>query len=329
MEYRKLGSTGLEVSALSLGTMAFGSDNVDAERIYGTCRSYGVNFFDCANVYNSGEAERILGKLISSERQHVLVATKSYFPTGQGPNERGSSRLHLVNSLHDSLRRLNTDYVDLFYLHRFDPTCAPEETLRTLSNMVSSGKVRYLGASNFAAWQLAKHLKISAAFGLYQFSAIQPMYNLLKRQAEVEILPQAADEKLGVISYSPLAGGLLSGKYFQGKKGRITDNPMYSKRYKNPRYWEETERFIDFTSSNNLDPVAVAHAWVLSNSIITSALVGAKQEDHVHTAMRAFDLNLSQDTLRAITSLSETPSPSTDRHEENSDSSYDKILTKR
>ena len=178
----------------------------------------GINFFDCANVYEKGRSEEILGKLMAKCRDEVIITTKVYFPTGEDVNARGATRKHIRHALEESLRRLKTDYIDLYFLHRFDDLTPLEETLRVLDDLVHEGKVLYLGASNFTAWQVAKALGISNVNGWNRFECIQPMYNLAKRQAEVELLPMAKAENVGVISYSPLGGGLLTGKYAKGKK---------------------------------------------------------------------------------------------------------------
>ena len=229
MEYKLLGNTGIEVSQLCLGTMTFGgpADENESKIMFTKCRDAGINFFDCANVYEKGRSEEILGKLVGKCREEVIITTKVYFPTSEDVNARGGTRKHIRHALEESLHRLKTDYIDLYFLHRFDNLTPLEETLRVLDDLVHEGKVLYLGASNFAAWQVAKALGISTTKGWNRFECIQPMYNLAKRQAEVELLPMAKSENVGVISYSPLGGGLLTGKYAKGKKpkeGRLVEN---------------------------------------------------------------------------------------------------------
>jgi len=228
MEYRFLGQTGLKVSQLCLGTMTFGgeADEAEAAAMFNYCREQGINFFDTANVYHQGRSEEILGRLIQDCREEVIIATKVYFPTGEDVNARGSSRRHIFLALEASLRRLKTDYIDLYYLHRFDDFTALEESLRALDDLVRQGKIMYIGVSNFAAWQVAKALGLQALHNWAPLVCLQPMYNLVKRQAEVEILPLAQAEKLAVCPYSPLGGGLLTGKYSSSQKpasGRLLD----------------------------------------------------------------------------------------------------------
>ena len=195
--------------------MSFGghADEKGSAKMFNQCRDAGINFFDCANVYEKGRSETILGKLISGNRNDLVITSKVYFPTSNDVNARGNTRKNIMNSINESLKRLNTEYIDLYFLHRFDDLTPIEETMRVLDDLVRTGKVLYLGASNFAAWQIAKAIGISEKNCWNRYECIQPMYNLVKRQAEVEILPMATSENIGVINYSPTGGGLLSGKY--------------------------------------------------------------------------------------------------------------------
>ncbi len=215
MKYRRLGDTGLKVSQLGLGTMPFGgeTDEDEAQAIVTACLDAGINMFDCADVYNDGAAETILGRLVASVRDDVVLATKAGFPSAAGINRRGASPAHLRASVEGSLTRLGTDRIDLYYLHRFDDRTGIDHTLRTLDALVAAGKILHIGVSNFAAWQVATALGRSALNGWAPIVALQPMYNLVKRQAEVELLPLALSADLAVFPYSPLAGGLLTGKY--------------------------------------------------------------------------------------------------------------------
>ena len=220
MNYRYLGQTGVRVSPLCFGTMTFGkeADEALSGEIFRTCREAGINFFDCADMYQAGRAEEILGRLIKDCRNDVVITTKGFFPTGPGPNAQGATRLHLREAVDASLKRLQTDRIDVYFIHRFDEHTPLEETLRMLDDLVRQGKILYPGLSNFAAWQTEKALGIAALHDWARPAVIQPMYNLLKRQAEAEILPMALDEGLGVIPYSPLGGGFLSGKFGVGRK---------------------------------------------------------------------------------------------------------------
>ncbi|HDJ24223.1 MAG TPA: aldo/keto reductase, partial [Candidatus Aminicenantes bacterium] len=249
MEYRFLGKTGIKVSKLCLGTMTFGgdADEKESEAMFNYCREQGINFFDTADVYTQGRSEEILGRLIKDCREEVIVATKVYFPTSEDVNARGSSRRHIFLSVEGSLRRLKTDFIDLLYLHRFDDFTALEETLRALDDLVRQGKVMYIGASNFAAWQVEKSLGLQGLHNWVSFVCLQPMYNLVKRQAEVEILPMAQAENLAVCPYSPLGGGLLTGKYTTStkpQKGRLVENKMYRTRYGAKWMYEVAEKFV-------------------------------------------------------------------------------------
>ncbi|MBI9104059.1 MAG: aldo/keto reductase [Spirochaetales bacterium] len=206
MEYRFLGNTGIKVSELCFGTMSFGgdADKSTSSAMYKTALDAGINFFDCANVYQMGIAETFLGDFMGKERKKLILTTKAFFPFGDDVNDRGASRRHLFDSLHESLKRLKTDYIDIFFIHRFDDSTPIGETMRALDDMVRSGKILYAGASNFAAWQFMKAQGAAWKNGLTEFKCIQPMYNLVKRQAEVEIFPMALSENIAVTPYSPL-----------------------------------------------------------------------------------------------------------------------------
>jgi aryl-alcohol dehydrogenase-like predicted oxidoreductase len=233
VEQAFVGRTGLKVSRLVLGTMTFGgeADRDTSAAIYRAARDAGIDFFDTADVYQKGRSEEILGDLIRPERERVVLASKAYFPSGaRGPNDRGSSRLHLVRAVEGSLRRLGTDRIEIYYLHRFDERTDLEESLRGLEHLVQRGMILHPAVSNFAAWQIAKALGVQRLHGWAPIAAMQPMYNLVKRQAEVELLPFAASEGVAVFPYSPLGGGLLTGKYGPSDRpsaGRLVDVEIY------------------------------------------------------------------------------------------------------
>ncbi|MBP7686225.1 MAG: aldo/keto reductase, partial [Deltaproteobacteria bacterium] len=283
MDYVFLGGTGIRVSELCFGTMSFGGDADEATSalLYARCREAGVNFFDTADVYAGGASERILGKLMAHERDALVIASKAYFPTGKGPNDRGSSRYHLTRTVEASLRRLGTDRLDILYLHYFDARTDLEETLRGVELLVQQGKVLHPAVSNWSAWQTVQALGIEAHHGWAKVACHQPMYNLVKRQAEVEILPMAAAMNLGVCPYSPLGGGLLSGKYSAAAdagtgSGRITANPMYASRYADPREHQTAEAFARFAKDRGLHPVSLAVAWVGAHPAVTCPILGAR-----------------------------------------------------
>lgn len=321
MRTRFLSDTGVQISELGLGTMAFGGDaDEDASKaIYARARDAGINLFDTADVYQAGRAEEILGGLVAHERDEVVLASKFFFPMSDDVNARGASRRHVMRAVEASLERLGTDRIDLYYVHRWDGATAIEETLHALDDLVRQGKVVYLGSSNFAAWQVERALGVSAIEGLHAFRAIQPMYNLVKRQAEVEILPMAAARNLAVIPYSPLGGGLLTGKYgrqVRPGRGRIVENPMYTVRYGHEEAFAVAERFTRFARERGIDPVALAIAWVASHPAVTAPLIGARNVGQLEGALGAVDVEMTPALRAEVSALSPTPPPATDRNEE-------------
>lgn len=327
MDYKFLGKTGVRVSSLCFGTMSFGGD-ADAETsaaMFHRCREAGINFFDCANTYQGGRAEEILGRLIAPCRDEVVITSKVYFPMSADVNARGATRYHILRAVEDSLRRLSTDRLDVYFIHHFDDDTALEETLRALDDLVTQGKILYPAASNFAAWQVAKALGISAREGWAPFAVIQPMYNLVKRQAEVEILPMAYSEKLGVIPYSPLGGGLLSGKYGVDRRpeqGRLTSNKMYQTRYQDGWMLEVAEAFTAFAHAHGYSPVSLAVAWVGSHPAVTAPIIGARNLTQLEDSLGALKIAMTPELRAEISALSPEPPPATDRSEERTPFTY-------
>jgi len=324
MKYKFLGKTGVLVSELCFGTMTFGSetDEMEATRIFNKCREAGVNFFDCSNSYSEGRAETVLGKLIQGCRDEVVITTKVTQRVGKDINAIGSSRRHIMLSVDQSLSRLQTDRIDIYFIHYFDPFTAIEETLRALDDLVRQGKVLYLGVSNWAAWQIAKALGVSEKNNWARFECIEPMYNLVKRQAEVEILPLAGSEKLGVIPYNPLGAGLLTGKYSQGCKpasGRIIEKKQYNQRYSDPIYYDIAERFTNFAQKLGVNPVTLAISWVKSHPAVTSPIIGARNVEQLEASLAAADFDMTPEIVDQITALSVSPGNATDRLEEELD----------
>jgi aryl-alcohol dehydrogenase-like predicted oxidoreductase len=322
-----LGQTGVKVSRVALGTMSFGgdADEATAAAIWRAARDAGVNLFDTADVYNEGRSEQMLGRLMREERDQIVVASKAYFPTGKGANDRGASRYHLVRAVEASLRRLATDRIDLYYLHRFDDVTALDETLRGLEDLVRAGKILYPACSNFAAWQVAQALGIQRLHGWAPLVAIQPMYNLVKRQAEVEILPMAHSLGLAVIPYSPTGGGLLTGKYGPDRRpdhGRLIDTRMYTVRYSDPRYLTTAAQFTALAAELGHAPATLAVAWVASHPGVTSALIGGRNLEQLTPTLAAAQLVLDEPTRARISALSAEPPPATDRNEEASAHNY-------
>lgn len=333
MEYRVLGRTGVQVSRLCFGTMSFGGDADEATSaaMFKRCRDAGINFFDCANVYAGGRSEEILGRLMAGSRDGLVITSKVHFPVGPDVNQRGLSRRHIMLQVEASLRRLGTDRLDLYFVHGFDALTPAEETLRALDDLVAAGKILYPAVSNWAAWQIAVALGLSALHGLARFQCIQPMYNLVKRQAEVEILPLAASEGLGVISYSPLGGGLLSGKYGVGARpegGRLQENPVYVRRYGEPAYYEIVDRFVAHAQEHGVHPAALAVAWVMAHPAITAPIIGARSLAQLESSLAALEIAMTPAWRAEISALSPEPPPATDRSEEKTGFVYQGTQTK-
>lgn len=321
MNYTYLGNTGVQVSRLCFGTMLFGgeADEAESAAIFNYCLEVGINFFDCANVYQNGRSEEILGKLMAGKRNELIITSKFFGQMGTDRNARGGSRRHIRLAVEDSLRRLNTDYLDIYFIHQFDPHTPLEETLRGLDELVQQGKILYPAASNHAAWQVMKGLGVSARHGWARYECIQPMYNLVKRQAEVELLPMAQAEKLGVIPYNPLGAGLLTGKYGRERRpeiGRLVENKMYASRYSDPMVYEVAERFVTFSQARGYDPAALALAWVGSHPAITAPIVGARNLAQLKSSLKALDIAMTADLRAEISALSPEPPLATDRSEE-------------
>ncbi len=321
MKYVDLGTTGLKVSELCLGTMTFGkeADRKASAAIYRRCRAAGINFFDCANVYASGESERILGELIAGERGELILTTKVGGVMGQGPNREGLSRRHILQECEASLRRLGTEWVDIYFAHRFDARVPVEETLRAFDTLVQQGKVRYLGVSNWAAWQIARALGTSALCGLSAFRVMQPMYSIVKRQAEVELLPLALDAGMGVITYSPLGGGLLTGKYGSAPApgaGRLSENRMYTRRYADAWMFEAAQGLKRIAKETGFSPVSLAVSWAARHPAVSCPIVGARNLKQLEPALKATDIDLPPELYARLCALAPTPPPATDRTDE-------------
>lgn len=321
MQYRLLGQTGVSVSELCFGTMSFGdtADQKTSAEMFHRCREVGINFFDCANVYAGGRSEEILGDLIQDCRDEVVITSKATSRTGDGINQNGSSRFHLRQEIEKSLKRLNTDYIDVYFIHKFDTKTPIESVVRSLDDLVQQGKILYPAISNWAAWQISKALGIATAQNLTRIEVIQPMYNLVKRQAEVEILPMAQGENIAVIPYSPLGGGLLTGKYSTKSKpdmGRIVDNKMYTKRYSRERYYEIAENFTDYAEDKGYHPVSLAVAWANSHPAVTAPIIGARNLEQLEPSLEAVNIEMTPEWREEISALSDTPPPAHDRLEE-------------
>ena len=318
MKHKPLGRTGVQVSELCFGTLSFGGDADEAtsKAMYQTCRDAGINFFDCADQYNDGRAEEILGALIQGHRDDLVITTKCFNPISADINARGTSRRHVVRAVEASLRRLKTDRVDVLFLHQFDQRTPIEESMRALEDLVQSGKVLYPAVSNYAAWQAQRAVDIQERNNWARLQVMQPMYNLVKRQAEVELLPMAEANGIGVIPYGPGAAGLLSGKYAGAASGRIKTNKMYAARYGEEWFFEVAEKFVAFCKARSLNPVATAVAWVGAHPAVTAPIIGARNVEQLRDSLAAVGVDMTPALRTEISALSRTPPPATDRLEE-------------
>ena len=322
MEYRQLGRSGLRVSALSLGTMTFGglgdfssvgaTGVAEARRILDRCVEAGVNLVDTADIYSNGVSEEIVGEIVKGRRHELLIATKCRFPSEPGANGAGSSRHHIVRSVEASLSRLGTDYIDLFQLHGWDGQTPLEETMAALDALVKSGKVRYVGCSNYSAWHIMKALAVSERLGLERFASQQIYWSLIGRDAEVELVPAALDQGLGILVWSPLAGGLLTGKYRRGSKpseGRHLTNWDEPPIYDEGKVYDVIDAVVQVAEARGVPPAQVALAWLLSRPGVTSVIVGARDETQVKGTLGAAGLELSAEELDRLGEVSASPLP--------------------
>ena len=321
MNHRSLGRTGLKVSEICLGTMTFGvqCDEATSFAILDRAAAAGVDFLDTADCYpvpltleTAGQTEEILGRWLSGRRNRFVVATKCFFPMGPGPNDRGNSRRHVLESVEASLRRLRTDYIDLFQVHAFDPETPLAETLRALEDVVRAGKVRYAGCSNFLAWELGKALFVSQRARTLRFDSVQPRYNLLHRDIETDLLPLCRDQGVGVIVFNPLAGGLLTGKHAPGSEpergGRFGDALGTTAETYRRRYWNEEaltaiQGLKGALEKRGKSLTTAAVAWVLRQPGVTAAIVGASRPEQLEATLRAPDLALDAEELALLDGL--------------------------
>ncbi|MBI5878018.1 MAG: aldo/keto reductase [Chloroflexi bacterium] len=311
MEYTRLGRTGLKVSRLCLGCMTFGReiDEPASIPIIQRALDEGVNFFDTANVYGNGASEEITGRALKGVRQSIVLASKVYGQIGKGVNDRGLSRYHIMQAVEDSLRRLQTDHIDLYQVHRWDVETPIEETLRALDDLVKQGKVRYLGCSNFAGWQLMKAHWSSDRLGLARFDCVQPAYSLIRREIEHELLPACEDQGVGVIPYSPLAGGFLSGKYARGaeipKGTRFDVAKFYQDVYMKDKSWRILDGLSAHAEKRGTPKEQLAIAWVASHPAVTAPIIGARTIEQLEQGLSAVALGrqLSAEEREALTKM--------------------------
>jgi aryl-alcohol dehydrogenase-like predicted oxidoreductase len=321
MEYRQLGKSGLRVSALTLGTMTFGgqgkfanvgtTDLAAARRQIDLCLEAGINFYDTADVYSGGLSEEILGAALQKRRDKVLIATKARFPMGDGPNDAGLSRHHLIEACEASLRRLGTDHIDLYQVHQWDGQTPLEETMAALDSLVHAGKVRYVGVSNFSAWHVMKALGVAAATGTVRPVSQQIHYTLQAREAEYELVPTSIDQGLGILVWSPLAGGLLSGKLRRGKKApegsrQLSDwgePPIHDEN----ALYDIIEVLVAVAEARGVSAAQIALAWLLGRPAVTSVIIGARTEQQLADNLKAADLVLTADERARLDAVSAPP----------------------
>ena len=319
MEYRQLGNSGLRISALTLGTMTFGgrggfsavgaTDIDGARRQVDLCLDAGVNLIDTADVYSGGLAEEITGEVIKGRRDTLLLSTKVRMTMGDGPNDAGLSRQHIIAGCEASLRRLGTDHIDIYHVHEWDGQTRLEETLSALNSLVSAGKVRYLAASNYTGWQLMKALSVADSHGFERFAAQQVYYSLEARDAEYELVPLAVDQGLGILVWSPLAGGLLSGKYRRDGSpesgtrqvsGTWNEPPVRTRE----KLYDTVEILVDIAGAHGASPAQVALAWLLGRPAVTSVIIGARTDEQLIDNLGGASLLLSAGERAALDKVS-------------------------
>jgi aryl-alcohol dehydrogenase-like predicted oxidoreductase len=306
MEYRQLGKSGVRVSIIGLGTNRFGAEHVpqaDVNNMIDAALDLGINFIDSANIYTKGQSEITLGHALKGRWDKVVLATKFFWETGPGPNDRGGSRYHLMNAVEASLARLQSDHIDLYYLHRWDASTPIEETLRGLDDLVRMGKVRYIGASNLTAWQLAKANLLAEFRGWTAFAALQSHYHLLEREVEKEVLPYCAEHGVGFVPYFPLAGGFLTGKYRRGQPapaGSRGESSDYVKGYLTEANYDKIERLEAWAAERGHTLGDLAHAWLLSQPSVCSVISGATKLEQIQANARAADWTLSAEDVKAV-----------------------------
>jgi aryl-alcohol dehydrogenase-like predicted oxidoreductase len=321
MQYRQLGRTGLRVSTFTLGTMGFGGtgwaspvgkiDVAGAREQIAIARDAGVNLIDTADVYSAGLSEEILGEALGDDRDDVLIATKARMPMGEGPNDAGLSRHHITRAAEASLRRLGTDYIDLYQVHEWDGQTPLEETLTALDDLVRSGKVRYIGCSNYAAWQMMKALGTSDARNLERYASTQVYYSLQNRDIETEIVPAAIDQGVGILVWSPLAGGLLSGKYRRGVQA--PEGSRHLTEWNEPpvhdedKLYDTIELAVKIGESHGVSAAQVSLAYISQKPGVTSLIVGSRTPEQLRDNLAAADLVLTEDEVKALDDVSGEP----------------------
>ncbi len=324
MEYRQLGASGLQVPVLSFGTATFGGSNdffkawgstqaAEATRLVDLCLDAGVNFFDTADIYSDGLAEEILGKAIAGKRDKLIISTKATFTFGKAPNNQGSSRFHLLKQIEGSLKRLNTDYIDVYHMHGFDGNTPVEETMRTLDDLIQSGKVRYIAASNFSGWHLMKSLGVADKYGWNRYVAHQVYYSLANREYEWELMPLGIDQKVGAIVWSPLAAGRLGGKYRRNqpvpKDSRVAQggSPVPETALQENIFYNTIDALDAVAAETGKTIAQVAINWLLQRPTVSSIIIGARNEEQLKQNLGAVGWSLTTDQLKKLDAASEVP----------------------
>jgi len=320
MEYRQLGASGLKVSALSFGTATFAggteffkawgnTDVEEAKRLIHVCLDAGINLFDTANTYSRGGSEEVLGEALKGIRQNVFISTKATFPMGEGPNDFGSSRHHLIKQCEDSLRRLQTDYIDVYHMHGFDGVTPVEETLHTLDDLIQSGKVRYIACSNFSGWHLMKSLAISERYGWNKYVAHQAYYSLIGREFEWELMPLGLDQNIGTIVWSPLGWGRLTGKLRRGQPmpegTRLKNIPGTGPEVPDEYLYTVVDALEEVATETGKTIPQVALNWLLQRPTISSIIIGARNEEQLRQNIEAVGWSLSPAQMARLNHASE------------------------
>ncbi|WDF80479.1 aldo/keto reductase [Mucilaginibacter sp. KACC 22773] len=320
MEYRQLGASGLRVPVLSFGTATFGGGNEffkawgntqvdDAKELINLCLDAGVNFFDTANIYSKGLSEEILGKALEGLRNEVLISTKATLPMGDGVNDYGSSRLHLIKQAEDSLKRLQTDHIDIYHMHSFDATTPVEETLRALDDLVTSGKVRYIACSNFSGWHLMKSLSVSERYGWSRYIANQAYYSLLDREFEWELMPLAIDQNVSTIVWSPLASGKVSGKFRRGQPipadSRTVQGGAHGPATNFDRLYNIVDVLDEVAEETGKSVAQVSINWLLQRPTVANIIIGARNQEQLKQNLGAVGWNLTTDQIKKLDAASD------------------------
>ncbi|MEM7031562.1 MAG: aldo/keto reductase [Chloroflexota bacterium] len=308
MQYRSLGHSGLKVSAIGLGTNQFGGkvDQNGVNEIIDGVIDLGINFIDTANMYQQGRSEETLGVALKGKWDKVVLATKVFFKVGEGPNDGGVSRFHIMNEVENSLRRLQTDHIDLYQMHRWDDSTPIEETLRTLDDLVRSGKVRYIGASNYMAWQLARANLLAEVRGWIPFVSLQNHYHMFERAQEQEVIPFCEAHNVGILPFFPLAGGFLTGKYHRGKDapaGSRGESAPYVQAYMTDANYDKVEAMTTWAEERDHTMAELAHSWLLAQPAISSVISGATKLSQVQSNAKSADWVLTEDDFKAVNAI--------------------------